>query len=828
MALFSKLFKAKNKLTSAKNAPTNTANLASPKPQAPDIDLNVVATADLVPALLQLQDAAQCLAALTRLQQESDFMTLASQHSVAAIRLAAAENVNQQENLHTLQNLVKNKDKAVFRLCKNRLNDLRQAEQEQQDRQERIHYLITQVDYLTRVGYHPEFSGKLQLLKQEWPQYSAEADATNQQHMNEQLAVAEKILADYAQEEHALAQQKQQIAAAADTQQQLLSQASQLLEQAQQAPDNFAEQVQHLSQQWDESLRLNQPNGEQRKAFEHQLQQLLSIQTVLKHYQQHQQAFEHWLAEEHPQHAKALKQADAWLSLLNWPDGINAPAWQSAFLHKLKELKQTRKQDQQHQVERQAQVEKNLRAFEKAIKDGQVKDANKINQQLTQQLKQLSSPQSSQLRRQHQGLFAQLQEMRDWAEFATEPKKEALITAMQALIGSPIAADLLADKIQLLQEEWKTLSNAGVRDHELWQQFSQAADQAFEPCKAYFAAQAELRQTFANQRQALIAELEHYHQAMDWNQADWRAVQKTLDTARATFRTLGPIERSAHHKTQEQFNQVCDQIFAHLKGEYDHNLERKQALVAEAQSLAESEQLQGVVDKVKALQSQWQEIGVTPRGPDQKLWKQFRQHCDALFQRLDDHRQERKSEINQQIEQAEALVQQALQSGERQNLQQANQQLNSLNLPKSAYQRLAKPLQDAIQEHQQAEKQQALAGLFARLEAFHGNEEQWQQACELPLLAEFQTEHFQQAKNNPQNNENATDLCLLMEIIADLSSPEEQQTRRMKLQVQRLADGLGKGLSTQEEAQQLIQRWLHSQPTPELSQRFIHALKNTL
>ena len=52
----------------------------------------------------------------------------------------------------------------------------------------------------------------------------------------------------------------------------------------------------------------------------------------------------------------------------------------------------------------------------------------------------------------------------------------------------------------------------------------------------------------------------------------------------------------------------------------------------------------------------------------------------------------------------------------------------------------------------------------------------------------------------------------------------------MALQVQRLADGLGKGLTPAQERQQLVERWLNASDNRDaaLQQRFIQALQASL
>lgn len=818
MAFFSKFFKAK-KEESIENKATPPA--AQPTPDLANTPLDL-----LVEAMLDTQNAEASMQALARLSSEFDFLTIASQHGVAAVRMAAAENVTQLTQLQVLLENIKGKDKAVYRLAKERIAEHRQIAAAQQARQERIQYLLDQCKYLTRIGYHPEFNGKLSLIKQEWEQLISESSSEQQEQLNSELQAADKILQEFAAEEAAAAAQQQAIESAKNSQQQLLKESAELLEQAHtHSIESLKSAIQPLLQQWDESLAAYKPKVDIGQAFEKTIQQLLGIQTTLQHHAQLDASFHEWLNSDDTE--LPFNQIQQWKKLLIWPDEIASPAWYQQFAQKVSHIKDNQTQQKKQHDQQLKELESLLSSLTGAIKNGQVKEANRFNQQIIQGFKQLPNQATQALRRQQQALYAQLQEMRDWAEFAIIPKKEALLAEMQSLIGSPIANNLLADKIHQLQEEWKALSNTGLRDHELWQQFNEAAQKAFEPCKAFFAEQTEIRQKFTEQRQALIAELNHYEQALDWSNADWPAVQKTLHTARNTFRTLGPIDRTAHKKTQDQFNNAYNRIHQHLKAQYEHNLALKNTLVNQAQELAASEELKGIVEKVKSLQQQWKEVGITPRSADQALWKSFREHCDIVFKRLDEQREERKAEIDETVQQAHTLVEQALASADLQQIKAANQQLQQLELPKGVQQKLQASLNNAQQQHEQAIQQQEFVGLIARVEHLHGDDSAWNSACELPLPKGINADLFQQARSGQlSSNDTAQDLCVLMEIVADCPSPDSDQARRMELQVQRLSEGLGKGLTQTEEVHQIIERWLCVKADSPLTQRLINAIRH--
>ncbi len=797
-------------------------------------------------------DNALRLQAIAHISDEQERLQLARTHAVAKVRLAAAEGIDSPELLQQLLDHAQGKDKAIYRLCKDRLAAHKAVQQERQAQTDAIDNLLAQAKYLNKVGYHPEFNGKLQLLNKQWQELQTQADAATAASINAELAQANTLLSAHAEEEQRQAATRAAASEAASQQEQLLQRLSQLAEAAAAEPQtDISAALQQLQQDWDQAFHQHKPAAEQARQFENQLQQLLALQSANQHYSAQQEKLQKWLNAPLADDMNGLKntgkQAQQWLKQLAWPQALPAPAWLKAIINKQQQTEAVLAQLQQQQQARLNTLDQQLAALEQALNDGQLKDASRLSQQILQNLRQVDNQAAHSAQRQYRSLSARLQEMRDWQGFATTPKKEALVNTMEALINADIDAGILADKIHALQEEWKTLGHAPA-DQALWERFQAAGDQAFEPCRAYFAAIAEQRSHNVELRQQLTTELLSYEAAMDWSGADWKTVQKTLDTARETFRQYSPVERNAHKATQEAFQQACDAIYGHLKAEYDRNLQAKQALVDNAAALVEQDNLSGAIDQVKQLQQQWKVVGVTPRHPDQKLWKQFRSHCDAVFARLDENKAERKAQLEQVVSSAEALVQQAaeLLNGaseaplpqRRKALAEIKQQFSALELPRSAHQRLSKQLLDHEQQlqdlHLQQQKQAEQArwtGLISRLQNLGADDAQWAEASSAALPQGYDETLFSQARENSAiSDENAQDLCILMEILADSDSADADKSRRMALQVQRLAEGLGKGLTPDQERQQLIERWLNANGNRDaaLLQRFVQALQASL
>merc|ERR1711879_603180 len=124
------------------------------------------------------------LAAIAGLTDEQERLQIASTHPVAKVRLAAAEGIQSPERLQQLLDHAQGKDKVVYRLCKERLATYK-AEQEARDAQSRkIDHIILQAQQLNRLGYSPDFNGRLQVLNKQ----SAELNASMSAEQSSTLA----------------------------------------------------------------------------------------------------------------------------------------------------------------------------------------------------------------------------------------------------------------------------------------------------------------------------------------------------------------------------------------------------------------------------------------------------------------------------------------------------------------------------------------------------------------------------------------------------------------------------------------------------------------
>ncbi len=235
---------------------------------------------------------------------------------------------------------------------------------------------------------------------------------------------------------------------------------------------------------------------------------------------------------------------------------------------------------------------------------------------------------------QMQQLDAKLAELKEWKDYAVAPKRAELIEDMEALIGSSEEPKALADRIKQLQEDWKTISKGIVSESEAdWQRFHQAAATAYRPCRDYFEAQAKLRQTNLELRRGVLERLRAFEIAQGGEHPEWRAVAPVLREARQEWRRYFPVDRAAGLAVQEEFDASWGRLQARLDAWYAQNAADKQALIQRAQHLLVKEDGREAVDAVKLLQTQWKEVGPAPRDQEQRLWEEFRERCDAVYQK---------------------------------------------------------------------------------------------------------------------------------------------------------------------------------------------------
>ena len=238
------------------------------------------------------------------------------------------------------------------------------------------------------------------------------------------------------------------------------------------------------------------------------------------------------------------------------------------------------------------------------------------------------------LSRQLLQLDEKLNELKQWKDYAVAPKRLELIAEMESLIGSTEGPRALADRIKVLQQEWRTIGKGIVSEApEEWERFQQASQAAYQPCREHFEAQAKLRQQNLDKRKTVLERLIAFEATQNGDNPDWRLLTDVLNDAPKEWRRYFPVDREAGRAIQEEFEGAMGRLQAKLDAWHERNVADKQALIKRARYLLTQEDSREAIDAVKRLQVLWKETGPAPGAQSQSLWNEFREVCDAVYQK---------------------------------------------------------------------------------------------------------------------------------------------------------------------------------------------------
>ncbi|MBL8267728.1 DUF349 domain-containing protein [Steroidobacter sp.] len=493
-----------------------------------------------------------------------------------------------------------------------------------------------------------------------------------------------------------------------------------------------------------------------------------------------------------------------------------------------------------------------LRKAQAALASGSSKSASGLRRAIEEKLA-VAPPLPAQLTKQLHQLDEKLQELKDWKSFSVAPKRADLIERMEALVGATMHPTALAGEIKSLQEQWRTLSKGAGEDVEAdWQRFHTAAEQAYLPCREFFAGQDRIKQENLQQRSALFDRLAAFESRQNWEQPEWRTVITALREAKQLWREHSPVDVDAAKELQGKFNELTGSLQTRLDAEYSSNVKEKKMLIERARKLSESSDTRQAIDEVKRLQETWKTVGPVPREDDNKLWEAFRQQCDALFQK----RQQEFSSHNEalqaskaqavglceQVEQIAGLVDRELLEGAKQ-LPELRDTFEAIEeLPRadarqlhSRFERAFDRCQRAVSEQHARDAEQGWLGLLDaanQVRAYRLAVVRQADAAELDTLkqaaeASLTTgpkrglDVLKKAFANAGDgdlvaNESALrTLCIRAEILTDSPTPASDQTLRREYQVQRLMKSMGQGVKADDGPEALALEWLAVGPTEE-------------
>ncbi len=608
--------------------------------------------------------------AIDRLQSPEHLAACAVEDALAANRHAAAERIQDRAALEAVQRRIGKRDKGVYRLVKERLRAIAEAE----ERPRRLHAEADAIcEKLARLGRFDNWSqdhALLQHLDREWAEIEAglgEALGTERRTRRERLRDA--FLDAY--QAHAEADAAALAAAAANAadaqvRRELTRQLADCA--AEDDADALTERVQTIAQQWQalsgtasagerrayaaaeaavrarrETLRAARKRAESAERLRREAEQALA-----------EGAFEHRRVQACAQRLEALRaEGDVPATTVEAMDKLTARL----------------KKHREHLRRKLAVLPERLAELDAHFAAGQLKQAEPLYQSIRATLDHahaagLPNTDTGAAEAHLKAIGSQLKELQRWRRWGADTHREGLCEDIERLAAdTDHALEPLANRLAELQEEWRALDHNGApADDALWARFRTATEAVRARCQPFYEAQAKIQAANRAQRLALCEELETFLDQVDWERMDWKKAMRAAREMRHAWAALEPEAGAArpHHRggqrpLEGRFRKSLRRLDDALNAERERNLAERRELIAQMQQLAETPDLRTAIESAKALQHRWRPT-VTGRQRDENaLWQEFRTAADAVFARRDAEHHARSAELDANLATREAI-----------------------------------------------------------------------------------------------------------------------------------------------------------------------------
>lgn len=226
-----------------------------------------------------------------------------------------------------------------------------------------------------------------------------------------------------------------------------------------------------------------------------------------------------------------------------------------------------------------------------------------------------------------------------------EQKQHIIVKAKELLNETDVMKAFR--ELQLLHRVWK--EEIGPVDREqrelIWNEFSEITKQMHDKREGLYAVAREKETDNLAIKNEIIVLIETLGNEKIDSHSGWQAQIKKLEALREAFFKAGKVPAEVTEETWAKFKNAVrafnvnkNVFYKDIKNEQHENLLKKQALVEKAKSLQESTDFNAATPVMKQIQNDWKKIGHVPRKYSDSIWKEFKDACNAYFDRMHESR----------------------------------------------------------------------------------------------------------------------------------------------------------------------------------------------
>lgn len=276
---------------------------------------------------------------------------------------------------------------------------------------------------------------------------------------------------------------------------------------------------------------------------------------------------------------------------------------------------------------------------------------------------------------------------RDAARTEALARKTVLVEEAEKLAAESTGWKTAGDRLKEILGEWKTIRGVDRKtDGELWKRFAAARDGFTRRRGAHFASLDAQRKQAQSVKEELVVEAEKLKDSTEWaNTAS--QLKELMNQWRAAPRASKEAEQRLWERfraAQDAFFTRRSEVFSARDNEQRANLERKQALLAEAEALDIDGDPKGAQARLRGIQAQWHEAGRVPReaagGLERRLRAvddKVREVMDSAWRRTSPQDNPLLAQMRAQVAEAEERLARAKAAGDARRVRDAEQALSS-------------------------------------------------------------------------------------------------------------------------------------------------------
>jgi hypothetical protein len=278
------------------------------------------------------------------------------------------------------------------------------------------------------------------------------------------------------------------------------------------------------------------------------------------------------------------------------------------------------------------------------------------------------------LQRHAQDALAQAKAAREEAKARAAARKEQLAQEAERIGADSTQWKADGDRLRIILEEWKTIKGVDRKtDEALWRRFAKARDVFTRRRGAHFAELDRQRSGARRRKEELVAEAEQLAESTDWGPTAGR-----FRALMAEWKTAGRASKEADEALWQRFRAAQDLFFSRRSATFSErdaavegNLQRREELVAAAERIDPTGNVEAARAQLRDIQEQWQKAGKVPRERTRALDARLRAVEDrvraateAQWRRTDPEAEARVAQFRERVEQYEAQAAKARAAGD--------------------------------------------------------------------------------------------------------------------------------------------------------------------